>query len=632
MTQPTEYSPTTDFESELGSAHGAHLNAEFEAIRTTLAELIANIGIIQRDDTKLANLTVHPDALTSATMLLLGANWRPRGLWATVTNYLAGDVVETGGNSYVATVDHIAGVFATDHAAGKWIVIYEPLSSAGLSASGIAFTPAGTIVATNVQSAIAEVAGEAAQKGQNLADLADKPAALAILGGVPLAGGSMTGALALKKGANINAAGTVNLATATGNSVTVSGAATISSFGTVQDGAIFFIDFDGVCTLVHNATSLKLPGQANITTVAGDSLIAQSLGAGNWRVIAFTPTAYTLGPAYINTFLGSFLKADTGIAGAQFSFRNLIINGALRINQRFAVAAQTFTAGAALAYCADRFYGFCTGANVTGQTINASGTDPAKYRFNGAASVTGIGLGHRIESAIARRLAGKTAVLSARIANSVLSSVTWTAYRANAADAFGTLASPTRTQIATGAFTVNSTLTRYQASFSIPSLGENGIEIVFTVGAQTAGTFEVAEVQLEEGTVATPFEVVPLPYDLSLCERYYEKTFPINTAPAQNAGVAGCQFQSQLTTGSNVMAFGTLFRTRKRSGSTPTVTLYNPSAANSQPRNVTQSADCNGFGASNQSDSGFLITGQCLAAGAVGNTIAYHWTAEAEVP
>ena len=37
-------------------------------------------------------------------------------------------------------------------------------------------------------------------------------------------------------------------------------------------------------TLTHNATSLILPGAANITTAAGDTGTAISLGSGNWVV------------------------------------------------------------------------------------------------------------------------------------------------------------------------------------------------------------------------------------------------------------------------------------------------------------------------------------------------------------
>lgn len=39
---------------------------------------------------------------------------------------------------------------------------------------------------------------------------------------------------------------------------------------------------------------------------------------------------------------------------------------------------------------------------------------------------------------------------------------------------------------------------------------------------QQSGTFDIAQVQLEEGSVATPFEHRPVGLELSLCQRYYE--------------------------------------------------------------------------------------------------------------
>lgn len=218
------------------------------------------------------------------------------------------------------------------------------------------------------------------------------------------------------------------------------------------------------------------------------------------------------------TFNDGSIQASRAAVG----FRNRVYNGAFRIDQRNAGAAQTFTAGAALAYCVDRFYGYCTGANVTGQQVSVSSPNEFAYRFTGAASVTGIGFGTRLEATNTRDLAGSTATLSVELANSVLTTVTWTMFYANSADAFGTLASPTRTQIATGTFTVNSTLTRYSTQVSIPSAATTGLEIVFTVGAQTSGTWTIDNVQLEAGASATDFERRPIGTELALCQRYYE--------------------------------------------------------------------------------------------------------------
>jgi len=61
------------------------------------------------------------------------------------------------------------------------------------------------------------------------------------------------------------------------------------------------------------------------------------------------------------------------------------------------------------------------------------------------------------------------------------------------------------------------------------ALGVSGaVNVVATNGA----TFYLTGVQLEVGTVATPFERRQYGQELALCQRYYEKSFPIDTAPA----------------------------------------------------------------------------------------------------
>lgn len=69
--------------------------------------------------------------------------------------------------------------------------------------------------------------------------------------------------------------------------LTVSGTTTITAFGTVRTGTIRFLRFSGALTLTHNATSLILPGAANITTVAGDTAVFVSEGSGNWRCVSY---------------------------------------------------------------------------------------------------------------------------------------------------------------------------------------------------------------------------------------------------------------------------------------------------------------------------------------------------------
>jgi hypothetical protein len=224
---------------------------------------------------------------------------------------------------------------------------------------------------------------------------------------------------------------------------------------------------------------------------------------------------------YGDAIIDNNLTATSFNSGQLAGMRNRVINGGMAVDQRNAAAAQTFTAAAALAYSVDRWYGYCTGANVTGQQITGATTGQFRYRFTGAASVTAIGFGQRIEQLNSTDLAGTTATLGVDLANSLLTTVTWTAFYATTANTFGTLASPTRTQIATGTFTVTSTVTRYSTNISVPAAATTGIEILFTVGAQTSGTFTIGNVQLEPSTVATPFERRSYGTELALCQRYY---------------------------------------------------------------------------------------------------------------
>ncbi len=221
------------------------------------------------------------------------------------------------------------------------------------------------------------------------------------------------------------------------------------------------------------------------------------------------------------TLTGSFDSAST------FGFKNRIINGAMVIDQRNAGAAQTITAAAALAYTVDRWYAYSTGANVTGQQV-AGATTPSvtqnRYRFTGAASVTAVGFGQRIEQKNCYDMAGSTCTLSADLAiSATLTTVTWTAYYATTtADTFGSLAAPTVTQIATGTFTVTSTVTNFTTNISVPAAATTGIQILFTVGALTAGlTWTIGNVQFEKSATATSFDYRPYGTEFALCQRYY---------------------------------------------------------------------------------------------------------------
>lgn len=96
-----------------------------------------------------------------------------------------------------------------------------------------------------------------------------------------------------RKGSNIASATTTDLSTATGDYVHITGTTTITGFGTLNAGIQRTVIFDGALILTHNATSLILPGAANITTAANDSAIFRSEGSGNWICIAYKKASGT---------------------------------------------------------------------------------------------------------------------------------------------------------------------------------------------------------------------------------------------------------------------------------------------------------------------------------------------------
>ena len=162
--------------------------------------------------------------------------------------------------------------------------------------------------------------------------------------------------------------------------------------------------------------------------------------------------------------------------------------------------------------------------------IAASGGTPAyafsavdeRVTFTGAASTTAIYLLQRLESLDTNRLKNKTVTFSCEISNSLLTSVIWEVFRPTTTnDIHGTIATPTQTLIASGTFTVNSTLTRYSATFALPDLASRGLEVRLCVGAQTSGTWVVSRLQLEEGSTATSFNCDDYQSELEKCLRYY---------------------------------------------------------------------------------------------------------------
>ena len=264
------------------------------------------------------------------------------------------------------------------------------------------------------------------------------------------------------------------------------------------------------------------PNTGAFTTLAATTGTITTVNATTVNATTVNATTLTFSDASVQT------TAATG-----FGFKNRLINGNMALVQR--ATSATVTAGttvptASTGYpCVDRFFVYSTGANVTAAQVAGAGATQYRLQITGAASVTAVGVGQRIEQSNSYDMAGSTATLSVSLANTLLSTVTWTASYATTADTFGTIGTPTKTQIATGTFTVTSTVTNFSAQISIPAAATTGIEILFTVGAQTSGTFTVGNVQLEKGSTATAFDYRPIGTELQLCQRYFQRVVALTS-------------------------------------------------------------------------------------------------------
>lgn len=94
--------------------------------------------------------------------------------------------------------------------------------------------------------------------------------------------------------ATIAAASTTDIGAADGESVQVTGSATITSLGTGFTGCRRELRFSGACTLT-NSGNLALPGAVNMTTTAGDVVSFRCVGAGQWVCTGRAKPAITSG-------------------------------------------------------------------------------------------------------------------------------------------------------------------------------------------------------------------------------------------------------------------------------------------------------------------------------------------------
>ena len=353
-----------------------------------------------------------------------------------------------------------------------------------------------------------------------------------------------------------------------------------------------------------------------------------------------------------------------------FGFKNRIINGAMVIDQRNAGASVTLISGGT--YLLDRWQAQLSQVSKFSVQQNAgSVTPPAGFvNYLGVTSLSAYSvlagdyffLTQKIEGLNASDLAwGTASAATVTLSFWVRSSLTGTFG--------GSLQNSAQTRSYPFSYTVSSANTWEQKTIVIAGdtsgswLTTNGIgiQLNFSIGlgstySGTAGswagaayysatgaqsvvgtngaTFYITGVQLEKGSTATSFDYRPYGTELALCQRYYEKSFDTDTAPA-NGGATSLTTNAGATStvaGNNSLYGGPVkYTVAKRA--TPTLTAYGNSSgywgylSSSASSTITWSANAVLF--ANQGTTGF-----CVAQNVTNNvyyTIFGHWTSSAEL-
>jgi hypothetical protein len=313
-----------------------------------------------------------------------------------------------------------------------------------------------------------------------------------------------------------------------------------------------------------------------------------------------------LNAASVTTGVLAQANGGTGTTVGYNGFKNRIINGDMAISQRNVTTATT----TADAYPVDRFQiannSAATFSAVQSTTAPAGFTNSFSFTVTSAdTSVTGADrtfIRQRIEGFNIADLAwGSASASSVTVSFWVRSSVTGTFG--------GSILNNDENRSYAFTYTISSANTWEQKSVTIPgdttgtwltnngrgmnllfSLGM-GSDLTTSAGSWTAGqyysatgctnlistnsaTFFITGVQLEKGSTATSFDVLPYTTELALCQRYFCKTYNINTAPGSTGQAAG-NIRTSVQATNSYTGFGYWsFPVSMRAN--PTMTVYSP--------------------------------------------------------
>jgi len=137
--------------------------------------------------------------------------------------------------------------------------------------------------------------------------------------------------------------------------------------------------------------------------------------------------------------------------------------------------------------------------------------------------------------------------------------------------------------------------------------------------------FYLTGVQLEAGSVATEFERRPYGTELALCQRYYEKSWNVETAVPTATDVSSCMFLANRNPGFPHILLN--YKVTKRTS--PTIVLYSSTTnTTGKFRNLDAAVDIDGGSSRIGANQATLYS---LTSTSLGQFIQFHYTISAEL-
>ena len=439
--------------------------------------------------------------------------------------------------------------------------------------------------------------------------------------------------------------------------VTPTNAGALTSPVAIGDGGT------GATTAASARANLGVPGITSHTLIdAKGDLLGGTADDTLARVPASATTGYVLTADPL---------AATGMSWAPHTHANPLINGNMEVWQR----GTTFAAASNNAYSADRWK--LATNNVGVVTINRSTNVPTAaqagvvFNYSLEVDVTTVdasvgagdylGVQHIVEGSNWRSFAQRQFTLSfwamssktGTHAVSLMNAGTDRAYVAEytitAADTWEQKSVTFSASPATGTwdytngaglriFWMLMTGSNYHRTVgswqTISASNASGSANQVNVMDNTANFFRLTGVKLELGSVATPIEFVPFEQELQRAKRYYQKSFEYATVPANGVSVNSGEHQDTATkAGAVTNRLGRILYPIELRTVPGTLTIYTPESTGSpgEVRDQSLAANMTNTLTFNSSSRGFSLQFTGAAGTAVGDTIALHWTADAEL-